>query len=253
MNFEFEAQHRLDTNGIAFLKGQLLNRWLGIRLEVAATTLVAAVALASALAARSLSPGLVGLILSYSLTFTSMLNYGARYFTDTETALASVERIDHYSKVYVIDCLGLPLFCMLSVFRCSLTLKSWLLLKQVVHLLRGQALGRSKYEVCTFRFDFPQQRLRQFICYRSDRALPTRVACRFEPNNSFYSRWREGALGSVSVWVHLRYLCFISPLGRNRWQNWIRKEFPHACSVPYHRGRGGVHFDRRNRRLLYWP
>lgn len=108
MNFEFEAQHRLDTNGIAFLKGQLLNRWLGIRLEVAATTLVAAVALASALAARSLSPGLVGLILSYSLTFTSMLNYGARYFTDTETALASVERIDHYSKVYVIDCLGSP-------------------------------------------------------------------------------------------------------------------------------------------------
>jgi ABC-type multidrug transport system fused ATPase/permease subunit len=97
--FRDEARNRLDANASAFLKGQLLNRWLGVRLDLGASALITVVALASTLAQGALSPGLVGLILSYSQTLTGLLNFTARNFADTETALASVERMVKYSQV----------------------------------------------------------------------------------------------------------------------------------------------------------
>lgn len=66
--FETEAHERLDANMVASLKGQLLNRWLGVRLDASGIALVTAVCLASTLSAGSLDPGLVGLMLSYALT-----------------------------------------------------------------------------------------------------------------------------------------------------------------------------------------
>ena len=97
--FEAEAHAKLDNNMVASLKGQLLNRWLGVRLDLSGISLVTAVCLASTLSAGSLDAGLVGLMLSYALTVTGYINFAARFFTDTETQLSSVERMDHYAKV----------------------------------------------------------------------------------------------------------------------------------------------------------
>ena len=87
---------------VASLKGQLLNRWLGVRLDFSGICLVTAVCLASTLSAGSLDPGLVGLMLSYALTVTGMINFTARFFSDTESQLSSVERMHFYSKVLTL-------------------------------------------------------------------------------------------------------------------------------------------------------
>ena len=63
---------------VASLKGQLLNRWLGVRLDASGIALVTAVCLASTLSAGSLDPGLVGLILSYALTVSGSSASGGR-------------------------------------------------------------------------------------------------------------------------------------------------------------------------------
>jgi len=76
--FETEAHERLDANMVASLKGQLLNRWLGVRLDASGIALVTAVCLASTLSAGSLDPGLVGLMLSYALTVSGSSASGGR-------------------------------------------------------------------------------------------------------------------------------------------------------------------------------
>lgn len=63
---------------VASLKGQLLNRWLGVRLDASGIALVTAVCLASTLSAGSLDPGLVGLMLSYALTVSGSSASGGR-------------------------------------------------------------------------------------------------------------------------------------------------------------------------------
>ena len=69
-----------------------------MRLDLSGTALVTTVALASTLAVGAIDAGLVGLILSYALTLTFYINFTARNFTDSETALASVERIERYAQ-----------------------------------------------------------------------------------------------------------------------------------------------------------
>ena len=46
-----------------------------------------------------MSPGDVGLSISYALTVTATLNWMVRTFTDFESYLTSVERIKEYSEL----------------------------------------------------------------------------------------------------------------------------------------------------------
>lgn len=83
--------------------GNAAGQWLGIRLQLLGVLIVACVT-AIAIIERatgnssnsSLSPGLVGLSISYALTVTSLLSGVVSSFTDTEKEIISVERAYQY-------------------------------------------------------------------------------------------------------------------------------------------------------------
>ncbi|KAI6200965.1 hypothetical protein M3Y96_00790800 [Aphelenchoides besseyi] len=74
--------------------------WLGIRLEILGNIVILAAALLSVFAARwSITGGLVGISVSYSLNMTFMLNFLVRSISDVESNIVAVERIREYSNV----------------------------------------------------------------------------------------------------------------------------------------------------------
>jgi ATP-binding cassette subfamily C (CFTR/MRP) protein 1 len=91
-----EAEHRAECNIAPFWVLNLVNRWLGVRLELLGTSLVGAIGLVVAATAGSAAPGTAGLVLSYSLAVIGDLNWLIRELTDTEAHMCSVERIDQY-------------------------------------------------------------------------------------------------------------------------------------------------------------
>ncbi|KAM9597584.1 ATP-binding cassette sub-family C member 3 [Trichechus inunguis] len=74
------------------------NRWLGIRVDFVGTCVVLFAALFAVTGRSSLSPGLVGLSVSYALQVTFALNWMVRMMSDTESNIVAVERVKEYSK-----------------------------------------------------------------------------------------------------------------------------------------------------------
>lgn len=92
---------KVDANVKVYWRGHLINRWLGLRLDWIGSLLVGSTGLVAVLTAGQINPGLIGLALSYSLALTGNLNWLVRSSTETETYLASVERIEHYAGLPV--------------------------------------------------------------------------------------------------------------------------------------------------------
>ncbi|KAJ3413134.1 hypothetical protein HDV05_008472 [Chytridiales sp. JEL 0842] len=105
----YREQHRFINNNDAATNANnapyfllvTAQRWLGLRLETLGSILVFFAALFGILAKDKISPGLLGLSLSYALQVTQILNWCIRQFTDTEIAMNAVERIEHYA--YKLD------------------------------------------------------------------------------------------------------------------------------------------------------
>lgn len=95
------SQEKVDLNSRAYWKGHLINRWLGVRLDWIGSLLVGCTALVAVLTAGQVSPGLIGLAISYALSITNVLNWLVRGATETETYLASVERMQYYATLPV--------------------------------------------------------------------------------------------------------------------------------------------------------
>jgi len=81
------------------LIGIIATRWLTVRLETVGNSIVFAAALFAVLGRDSLSPGLVGLSVSYALQVTQTLSWLVRMTSEVETNIVAVERLDEYSKV----------------------------------------------------------------------------------------------------------------------------------------------------------
>ena len=94
-------QSKLDRNSLANLTLNLVNRWLGLRLDWIGGVIVACVCLVAVLTAGTLNPGLVGLAISNAIAITGLLNWAVRNQTEVQQYLASVERILHYSRLPV--------------------------------------------------------------------------------------------------------------------------------------------------------
>ncbi|CAJ0929792.1 unnamed protein product, partial [Mesorhabditis belari] len=77
------------------------NRWLGVRLELLCTVTTFLAAILGVILSRvgSLSPSMLGLSISYSMTISDVLYFGVRMLSELETYIVSVERIDEYSKL----------------------------------------------------------------------------------------------------------------------------------------------------------
>uniref|UniRef100_A0A3B4A6D8 Multidrug resistance-associated protein 1 n=1 Tax=Periophthalmus magnuspinnatus TaxID=409849 RepID=A0A3B4A6D8_9GOBI len=71
-------------------------RWLAVRLEFVGNCIVSCAALFAVIARESLSPGIMGLSITYALQVTS-LTWLVRMSSDLETNIVAVERVREYS------------------------------------------------------------------------------------------------------------------------------------------------------------
>lgn len=91
-----------DAFSRAYYCNNAANRWLGIRLEFIGNIAVGCSALFAVLSADDPSAaGMVGLSITYALEVTGMLNWLIRTFTQMESYMVAIERIDEYSKMDV--------------------------------------------------------------------------------------------------------------------------------------------------------
>ncbi|KAE8974895.1 Multidrug resistance-associated protein 1 [Phytophthora fragariae] len=98
-----QSQHTqalmINENTKAFLLLNLINRWLGVRLEFLGAVITFAVAFFVSRDHAVLSSAMAGLLLSYSQNMTSLLNWIIRNNIDMENMMNSVERTDEYCRV----------------------------------------------------------------------------------------------------------------------------------------------------------
>ncbi|CAK6969621.1 multidrug resistance-associated protein 1 [Scomber scombrus] len=92
-----ESDQRVDHNQKAYYPGIVANRWLAVRLEFVGSCIVSCAALFAVIARASLSPGIVGLSISYALQLTASLTWLVRMSSEVETNIVAVEKVKEYS------------------------------------------------------------------------------------------------------------------------------------------------------------
>ncbi|XP_044159893.1 multidrug resistance-associated protein 1-like isoform X2 [Bufo gargarizans] len=93
------SDFRVDENQRAYYPGIVSNRWLAIRLEFVGNCIVLFASLFAVIARNKLSPGLVGLSVSYALQVTTYLNWLVRMSSELETNIVAVERVKEYADL----------------------------------------------------------------------------------------------------------------------------------------------------------
>ncbi|XP_054880485.1 multidrug resistance-associated protein 1 isoform X2 [Poeciliopsis prolifica] len=94
--FIHESDQRVDHNQKAYYPSIVANRWLAIRLEFVGSCIVSFAALFAVIARDSLSPGIMGLSISYALQLTASLTWLVRMSSDVETNIIAVEKVKEY-------------------------------------------------------------------------------------------------------------------------------------------------------------
>ncbi|XP_011615233.2 multidrug resistance-associated protein 1 [Takifugu rubripes] len=93
-----ESDQRVDHNQKAYYPSIVANRWLAVRLEFVGNLIVSFAALCAVIARQNLSPGIMGLSISYALQLTASLTWLVRMSSDLETNIVAVERVKEYSE-----------------------------------------------------------------------------------------------------------------------------------------------------------
>ncbi|XP_030646267.1 multidrug resistance-associated protein 1 isoform X2 [Chanos chanos] len=91
-----ESDGRVDHNQKAYFPSIVANRWLAVRLEFVGNCIVTFAALFAVVGRESLSPGIMGLSISYALQVTASLNWLVRMSSELETNIVAVERVKEY-------------------------------------------------------------------------------------------------------------------------------------------------------------
>ncbi|GJJ71293.1 ATP-binding cassette, subfamily C (CFTR/MRP), member 1 [Entomortierella parvispora] len=92
-------EDHLDQNLRAYYPGIAGNRWLAFRLETLSSVVIFGSAFFAVMALSNnvdVDPGLVGLSLTYALSITQTLNWMVRQYTEIESNIVSVERMQEY-------------------------------------------------------------------------------------------------------------------------------------------------------------
>ncbi|AWP18241.1 putative multidrug resistance-associated protein 1-like [Scophthalmus maximus] len=95
--FICESDQRVDHNQKAYYPSIVANRWLAIRLEFVGNCIVSSAALFAVIARESISPGIIGLSISYALQLTASLTWLVRMSSDVETNIVAVEKVKEYT------------------------------------------------------------------------------------------------------------------------------------------------------------
>ncbi|KAF5894747.1 multidrug resistance-associated protein 1, partial [Clarias magur] len=97
-SFIGESDRRVDHNQKAYFPSIVANRWLAVRLEFVGNCIVTFAALFAVMARDSLSPGLMGLSISYALQVTASLTWLVRMSSELETNIVAVEKVKEYEE-----------------------------------------------------------------------------------------------------------------------------------------------------------
>lgn len=97
---EFNAVFKryLDQNTRPFFMFFCAQRWLAVRLDMLTICIVGIAGLMVVLIKGTLPPAFLGLVLTYSLRMTSLLQFTVRQVAETEARFTSVERISYYIR-----------------------------------------------------------------------------------------------------------------------------------------------------------
>ncbi|GFN98305.1 multidrug resistance-associated protein 1 [Plakobranchus ocellatus] len=93
-----DSQTKVDDNQICYYPSIVANRWLAIRLEVVGNLIIFFASLFAVLGREDLSPGIVGLSITYAMNVTQTLNWMVRMTCELETNIVAVERIKEYTE-----------------------------------------------------------------------------------------------------------------------------------------------------------
>ncbi len=91
-----------------FYSHYLLNRWFSSRIPLVGGVIAIFTTLGVSVSSyyKLLTPGEAALVTTYSLTFWSYLNWGIRQFSDIESRMTSVERLNFFSNLQSEDYVG---------------------------------------------------------------------------------------------------------------------------------------------------
>ncbi len=93
-----ESENKVDNNQKANYPSVVANRWLAVRLEMVGNLIIFLSALFAVLGRESVTPGLVGLSISYALSVTQTLNWLVRMTSEVESNIVAVERLKEYAE-----------------------------------------------------------------------------------------------------------------------------------------------------------
>ncbi|KAF9352484.1 hypothetical protein BGX26_009716 [Mortierella sp. AD094] len=88
----------IDLENRPYFMSYSIQRWLGVRIETIANTLVLCTSLLGVCGRYKIAPATIGLVLSYSMSVTGTFNWCVRQFAEVENNMNAVERLHHYAE-----------------------------------------------------------------------------------------------------------------------------------------------------------
>ncbi|XP_071797864.1 multidrug resistance-associated protein 1-like [Asterias amurensis] len=97
--FIHQNETLIDNNQLTYYPNLVSNRWMALRLEFLGNSLILFAALFAVIGRNYLSPGVVGLSLSYALQITGALTWLVHVMCELETNIVAVERVKEYTEI----------------------------------------------------------------------------------------------------------------------------------------------------------
>ena len=97
--FQEEFEQKMGTHLRVNYINDMMNRWLSIRVEILGNILVFLVAVITFTLRDSLSPGMAGIAITYSMMVLDSLGWNIRMVCEMETDSVAIERIREYEEI----------------------------------------------------------------------------------------------------------------------------------------------------------
>ncbi|KAK2141833.1 hypothetical protein LSH36_1034g00008 [Paralvinella palmiformis] len=98
VDFIQTSDHAVDGHQEYYYPSIVSNRWLAVRLELVSNLIVLFASLFSVIGRDHLTPGIVGLSVTYAMRITLNLNWVVRMTSELETNIVSIERVKEYTN-----------------------------------------------------------------------------------------------------------------------------------------------------------